>query len=106
MPAAALPTSLKSMDVRDTGLSGLLLVEPNPIRDDRGFFLESFQAERYRENGIGDVFVQYNHSRSRQGVLRGLHFQIKRPQAQIASVHAALDIDEAQHPLRKARRLI
>ena len=74
------------MDVRDTGLSGLLLVEPNPFRDDRGFFLESFQAERYRENGIGDVFVQDNHSRSRQGVLRGLHFQIKRPQAQIVTV--------------------
>jgi dTDP-4-dehydrorhamnose 3,5-epimerase len=74
------------MDVRDTGLSGLLLVEPKPFRDDRGFFLESFQAERYRENGIGDVFVQDNHSRSRQGVLRGLHFQIKRPQAQIVTV--------------------
>lgn len=86
MPAAALPTSLKSMDVRDNGLSGLLLVEPNPFRDDRGFFLESFQAERYREKGIGDVFVQDNHSRSRQGVLRGLHFQIKRPQAQIVTV--------------------
>ena len=86
MPAAALTTSLKSMDVRDTGLSGLLLVEPKPFCDDRGFFLESFQAERYRKSGIGDVFVQDNHSRSRQGVLRGLHFQIKRPQAQIVTV--------------------
>jgi dTDP-4-dehydrorhamnose 3,5-epimerase len=69
-----------------TDLRGLLLIEPRTFRDDRGFFLESFQAERYRDYGIADVFVQDNHSRSRQGVLRGLHFQIKRPQAQIVTV--------------------
>jgi len=74
------------MDVKQTGLTGLLLIEPRAFRDDRGFFLESFQAERYRDNGIVDVFVQDNHSRSRQGVLRGLHFQVRRPQAQIVTV--------------------
>jgi len=74
------------MDVRDTGLSGLLLIEPRCFRDDRGFFLESFQADRYRDKGIADTFVQDNHSRSRQGVLRGLHFQIRHPQAQIVTV--------------------
>jgi dTDP-4-dehydrorhamnose 3,5-epimerase len=74
------------MDIKETSLSGLLLIEPRCFRDDRGFFLESFQAERYRDKGIRDVFVQDNHSRSRQGVLRGLHFQIKRPQAQIVTV--------------------
>jgi dTDP-4-dehydrorhamnose 3,5-epimerase len=74
------------MEVRETDLSGLLLIEPRCFRDDRGLFLESFQAERYRDKGIVDVFVQDNHSRSRQGVLRGLHFQIKRPQAQIVTV--------------------
>jgi dTDP-4-dehydrorhamnose 3,5-epimerase len=74
------------MDVMQTELPGLLLIEPHTFRDGRGFFLESFQAERYRDNGIADVFVQDNHSRSHQGVLRGLHFQIKRPQAQIVTV--------------------
>ena len=74
------------MDLMQTELPGLVLIEPHTFRDDRGFFLESFQTERYRDNGIGDVFVQDNHSRSRQGVLRGLHFQIKRPQAQIVTV--------------------
>jgi dTDP-4-dehydrorhamnose 3,5-epimerase len=74
------------MDVSPIGLPGLLLIEPRCFRDERGFFLESFQAERYRDSGITDAFVQDNHSRSRQGVLRGLHFQIKRPQAQIVTV--------------------
>jgi dTDP-4-dehydrorhamnose 3,5-epimerase len=74
------------MQVKETGFTGLLLIEPRCFRDERGFFLESFQAERYRDNGITEAFVQDNHSRSRQGVLRGLHFQVKRPQAQIVTV--------------------
>jgi dTDP-4-dehydrorhamnose 3,5-epimerase len=74
------------MDVTQTELAGLLLIEPQCFRDERGFFLESFQAERYRDSGLPDAFVQDNHSRSRQGVLRGLHFQVKRPQAQIVTV--------------------
>ncbi len=74
------------MRVIPTDLPGLLLIEPRCFRDERGFFLEAFQAERYRESGIRDAFVQDNHSRSRQGVLRGLHFQVKRPQAQIVTV--------------------
>jgi dTDP-4-dehydrorhamnose 3,5-epimerase len=74
------------MHVVATELAGLLVIEPRCFRDQRGFFLESFQAERYREKGIVDQFVQDNHSRSRQGVLRGFHFQIKQPQAQIVTV--------------------
>jgi dTDP-4-dehydrorhamnose 3,5-epimerase len=74
------------MRVKQAGLDGLLVIEPERHRDERGFFLESFQAERYRASGIIDVFVQDNHSRSRQGVLRGMHFQVKRPQAQIVTV--------------------
>jgi dTDP-4-dehydrorhamnose 3,5-epimerase len=74
------------MRIKPTGLDGLLVIEPERYRDERGFFLESFQAERYRTNGIIDLFVQDNHSRSRQGVLRGMHFQVKRPQAQIVTV--------------------
>jgi len=74
------------MDVKQTELPGLLLIVPRCFSDDRGFFLESFHVERYRANGITEDFVQDNHSRSRQGVLRGLHFQVKHPQAQIVTV--------------------
>jgi dTDP-4-dehydrorhamnose 3,5-epimerase len=74
------------MNVKPTGLSGLLVMEPRCFGDDRGFFLESFQQTRYRDIGITDEFVQDNHSRSVKNVLRGLHFQVKRPQAQIVTV--------------------
>ena len=67
-------------------MAGLLLVEPRCFRDERGFFLESYQHERYQAAGIADTFVQDNHSRSVKGVLRGLHFQVQRPQAQIVTV--------------------
>jgi dTDP-4-dehydrorhamnose 3,5-epimerase len=75
-----------STHVIATDFAGLLLIEPRCFGDDRGFFLESFQAERYREYGIADQFVQDNHSRSRRNVLRGIHFQVKHPQAQIVTV--------------------
>jgi len=74
------------MRIKHTSLAGLLLIEQRSYRDERGFFLETFQAERYRDHGITEAFVQDNHSRSRQGVLRGLHFQVRRPQAQIVTV--------------------
>jgi dTDP-4-dehydrorhamnose 3,5-epimerase len=74
------------MQVKETGFAGLLVIEPRCYGDERGFFLETFQARRYCDNGITDVFVQDNHSRSHQLVLRGLHFQVKRPQAQIVTV--------------------
>ena len=74
------------MRIEKTSLQGLLLIEPHCFRDERGFFLENFQRQRYRDAGIVDEFVQDNHSRSVRGVLRGLHFQVKRPQAQIVTV--------------------
>lgn len=75
-----------TLQVKKTGIAGLLLVEPKLFRDGRGFFLESYRAERYREAGIVDDFVQDNHSRSVKGVLRGLHYTVRRPQAQIVTV--------------------
>jgi dTDP-4-dehydrorhamnose 3,5-epimerase len=75
-----------AMRVVEAGLAGLFLIEPHCFRDDRGFFLETFQAERYRLAGITDDFVQDNHSRSVKGVLRGLHFTVRNPQAQIVTV--------------------
>ena len=74
------------MHIEQTGLEGLLLIEPRRFRDERGFFLESYREERYRAAGIADDFVQDNHSRSLKGVLRGLHFQVRRPQSQLLTV--------------------
>lgn len=74
------------MKIEKTGLAGLLLIEPRCFRDERGFFLESFHASRYRDAGIADEFIQDNHSRSVKGVLRGMHYTVKHPQAQIVTV--------------------
>lgn len=74
------------LSVNQTGLPGLLLIEPHSVSDARGFFFESFQEQQYRVAGIVDNFVQDNVSRSSQGILRGLHYQIKRPQAQLVTV--------------------
>ena len=74
------------MKVIETALAGVLIIEPKVFGDQRGFFLETFQTERYREAGIELPFVQGNHSRSQRGVLRGLHFQRSRPQGKLVSV--------------------
>ena len=66
-----------------TGLPGVVIVEPDVFRDPRGFFLETFHAARYREGGIPHEFVQDNHSRSVRGTLRGLHAQRRRPQGKL-----------------------
>lgn len=67
---------------------GLLVIEPDVHRDERGFFVESFHAERYAAAGILGPFVQDNHSRSARGTLRGLHAQFRRPQAKLVRVVA------------------
>ena len=74
------------MKIVKTPLEGFLAIEPDLFKDDRGFFLETYQEERYHQIGIVDKFVQDNHSRSIKGVLRGMHFQEKNPQAQIITV--------------------
>jgi len=74
------------MIINTTPLNGLLVIEPKCFQDERGFFLETYQSERYREAGIVDAFVQDNQSRSIKGVLRGMHFQVKHPQAQMVTV--------------------
>ena len=66
-----------------TDLDGLVLVEPDVYGDDRGFLLESYNAEAWREVGVETGFVQDNHSRSRRGTLRGLHFQLRPGQAKL-----------------------
>jgi dTDP-4-dehydrorhamnose 3,5-epimerase len=70
--------------VTATDLPGVVIIEPRSVSDERGFFLETFQAERYRAlAGISSRFVQDNHSRSRRGVLRGLHAQTSQPQGRL-----------------------
>ena len=83
------------MKVIETQLAGVLIVEPKVFGDHRGFFLETFQVERYRDAGIGLPFVQDNHSRSQRGVLRGLHFQRTRPQGKLVSVSRGAVYDVA-----------
>ena len=74
------------MIITTTPLDGLLVIEPKCYQDERGFFLETYQSKRYHEAGIIDAFVQDNQSRSMKNVLRGMHFQVKHPQAQIVTV--------------------
>lgn len=74
------------MRVTETSLPGVLLIEPFVHHDGRGFFVETYHADRYREHGIAAPFVQDNHSRSIQGTLRGLHLQVQRPQGKLIRV--------------------
>jgi len=74
------------MRVIETGLAGVVLIEPKVHRDARGFFLETWHARRYEEAGIRGPFVQDNHSRSVRGTLRGLHWQHARPQGKLVRV--------------------
>ena len=75
------------MNVVKTKLIDCVIIEPKIFGDERGFFLETFQAERYAElAGITLPFVQDNHSRSSKGVLRGLHFQKTKPQGKLVRV--------------------
>ena len=83
------------MKVIETALPGVLIIEPKVFGDARGFFIETFQTERYREIGITQPFVQDNHSRSQRGVLRGLHFQKTRPQGKLVRVSRGAVYDVA-----------
>ena len=75
------------MNVIKTKLIDCVIIEPKIFGDERGFFLETFQAERYTKlAGITLPFVQDNHSRSSKGVLRGLHFQKTKPQGKLVRV--------------------
>lgn len=71
------------MKITETELPGVLIVEPDVFRDDRGFFLETYHRDRYVAAGLPFPFVQDNHSRSCRGTLRGLHAQSRRPQGKL-----------------------
>ena len=75
-----------SMKIESTPLTGVNLITPTVHGDERGFFLETWHADRYTEAGITLPFVQDNHSRSARGILRGLHLQTEKPQGKLVQV--------------------
>jgi dTDP-4-dehydrorhamnose 3,5-epimerase len=81
------------MKFLSTKLPGVLLVEPDVFRDDRGFFLETYRADKYSKGGIDCRFVQDNHSRSVKNTIRGLHAQRRHQQAKLVRVLTGAIID-------------
>lgn len=83
------------MNVSETNLPGVLVIDPDVFSDCRGFFLEGFHVEKYRSIGIEESFVQDNLSRSTRGTLRGLHAQRLNPQGKLVSVTKGAVFDVA-----------
>ncbi len=84
LPSAPVTAIIRAaLKVTETSLPGVLLLEPRVHGDARGFFMETYHVERFRELGIDATFVQDNHSRSARGVVRGLHYQEPNPQGKL-----------------------
>ena len=83
------------MKFTPTAIPGIIVIEPEIFGDTRGFFFESYQAREFTEGGISATFVQDNHSGSRQGTLRGLHYQIQQSQGKLLRVIAGQIFDVA-----------
>lgn len=83
------------MKIVETALPGVKLLEPRVFGDDRGFFMESWNARTFADAGIDAAFVQDNHSRSAKGVLRGLHYQIQSAQGKLIRVTSGSVYDVA-----------
>lgn len=83
------------MKVLETGLAGVLIIEPTVHGDDRGYFQETWKSSSYRQHGLPETFAQANVSRSARGVLRGLHYQYHQPQGKLVSVFEGRIFDVA-----------
>jgi len=83
------------MKVTPTRIPDVLLIEPAVFSDERGFFIETYNREKYARQGVDAVFVQDNHSRSAKGVLRGLHYQLEKPQGKLVHVVTGTVFDVA-----------
>lgn len=83
------------MKIISTAIPDVLMIEPTVFQDERGFFLESYQKKQFQEAGINVDFVQDNHSKSYQGTLRGLHYQIRQTQGKLVRVTAGEIFDVA-----------
>lgn len=71
------------MNIVETSLPGVVILEPRKFGDARGWFMETFNAEAFRKGGLPDLFAQDNHSYSTAGVVRGLHYQLEQPQGKL-----------------------
>ena len=78
-----------------TKIPDVILIEPRVFGDHRGFFMETWEAKKFADNGIDVQFVQDNHSKSSQGILRGLHYQIQQAQGKLVRVIAGEVFDVA-----------
>jgi dTDP-4-dehydrorhamnose 3,5-epimerase len=74
------------LEIVETSLPGVLLIKPRVFEDPRGFFMETYRADTMAAAGVSETFVQDNHSHSSRGVLRGLHYQLRHPQAKLCHV--------------------
>jgi dTDP-4-dehydrorhamnose 3,5-epimerase len=83
------------MKFTPTSIADVILIQPQLFGDDRGFFMETYQAKQFAEMGLPTRFVQDNHSGSRQGTLRGLHYQIRHTQGKLVRVVAGEIFDVA-----------
>lgn len=84
------------MKVVQSVMPGVLLIEPEVFCDHRGFFMESWNAAKFQQaTGLSPAFVQENHSRSRRGVLRGIHYQLRQPQGKLVRVVSGTVFDVA-----------
>ena len=83
------------MNIIATALSGVLIIEPRVFGDERGYFMETWNAAAFAAAGLDLHFVQDNHSRSQKGVLRGLHFQNPAPQGKLVRVTSGAVFDVA-----------
>jgi len=83
------------MEFTPLAIPDVILVKPTVLGDHRGFFLESYVKNRFAAGGIDAEFVQDNHSKSAQGVLRGMHYQIRQPQGKLVRVTAGEVFDVA-----------
>ncbi|EPJ0730294.1 dTDP-4-dehydrorhamnose 3,5-epimerase [Morganella sp. B601] len=83
------------MDIIESKLKGCMIIEPTIYYDERGFFYESYQQEKYKKIGIKETFIQDNRSRSSKNVLRGLHFQKQYPQGKLVTVTMGKVLDIA-----------
>ncbi|NLL04359.1 MAG: dTDP-4-dehydrorhamnose 3,5-epimerase [Clostridiaceae bacterium] len=77
---------MNNFSIKQTGIKDLVIIDSKVFGDNRGFFLESYNKESFKELGLNMEFVQDNHSKSKKGVLRGIHFQTKYPQGKLVRV--------------------
>jgi dTDP-4-dehydrorhamnose 3,5-epimerase len=89
------------MQIIRTSIPDILILEPKLFGDERGFFMETYQARQFKELGLPTRFVQDNHSGSRQGILRGLHYQIRQAQGKLVRVISG-EIFDVAVDLRKS----